>query len=223
MDKKSLLILLFVGFMFQQSQLIAQVNIKIGYNIGFPQLPVSDQLLSAYQPEGEELVQSFGGTGFMHGIQLGVRYRWENVAVELGWENMSRDRTALSYEANSDLFTDRQYNYSISGLTIGLDNYFGNLGIGSSLHYQKLGINRVVGNNNLNIAAERNLALRLSLLWQVQKSEFVSFYIKPYYQFSFDGYDLTALANDLSVTVADLMRESPEVFGIALVFYNGRQ
>lgn len=203
--------------------IFGQVNIKIGYNLTFPNLSVNDELLQAFQPMDSEVVESFGSIGFMHGIQLGIRYRWSNVAAELGWENLSRDRTALSYRASSDSFTDRQYNYSFTGFSFGLDNYFNKFGLGSTLLSQKLGVSRAIGNNDLTLVDERNWALRLQFIIRVQESSMVSLLLKPYYQFSLNSYDLTPLADDLNVGGLPDLSESPTFFGITLVFYNGRQ
>ena len=201
----------------------AQVNMKIGYNLTFPDLSVNNQILSAYNPADSEVVDPFGSLGFMHGIQLGIRYRWSNMAAELGWENLSRDRTALSYRASSDSFTDRQYNYGFTGFSFGLDNYFDKFGIGSMLLYQKMGISRSIGNNDLSLVDEKNWALRFQFIIQVQQSSMVSLQLKPYYQFALSTYNLAPLASDLNVTRLSNLGESPSFFGISLVFYNGRQ
>ena len=200
-----------------------QANIKIGYNLGLPELPINDEILSSYNPPDSEVIESFGSIGFMHGIQLGVRYRWGNLAAEFGWESISRDRTALSYRSSTDSFSDRQYNYALSGLSIGLDNYIGKFGIGSTLLYQKLKIDRSIGNNNLGIINERQLGLRMQFIWQIQEGEFVSLMIKPYYQFSIGKYNLDPLARDVDVNSGSEFMENPKIFGISLIFYNGRQ
>ncbi len=209
--------------LFEMAGLDAQINVKIGYNIGFPQLSVNDEILRNYIPVDSELVQPFGSIGFMHGIQLGLRQRWGSFALEVGWENMSRDKMSLSYNAVEDSFKDRQYNYAFNGFNFGLDNYIGRFGIGSTFLAQKMSINRVVGNNDLKLISEQQIALRLQFIWQVQQSDFVSLVVKPYYQFALKGYDMTALATDLNVSGLANLSETPKVFGIALVFYNGRQ
>ena len=205
------------------TSIYSQVNVKIGYNIGFPQLPVNDDILAQYSPADSEVIDPFSATSFMHGIQLGLRYRVGNIAAEVGWESISRDRTALTYRAANDSFTDRQYNYSLSGLSVGVDNYFGRFGLGSVLLYNKLSIDRTIGNNNLGIVNDRKLALRLQFIWQVQESEMVALQIKPYYQFNLKGYNLSNLANDLDVSGSIDANESPKIFGISLIFYNGKQ
>ena len=201
----------------------SQVNIKIGYHVAIPSFTENDRILSMFEPSGSRVEQPFGSLKFMHGIQLGLRYKWENVGVELGWENASRDRTALIYNPSTDTFTDRQYNYGFGGYYFGMDSYFNQFGLGSMILLQNLNVDRVVGNNELNLISDTELALRLQFIWQVQESSLVSLMIKPYYQFSLGSYSLAPLANDLGVGGANSFQESPNIFGVSLVFYNGRQ
>ena len=216
-------ILLLLTFTTVVTHAFSQINIKIGYNLTFPDFKVSDQLLSDFSPEDGEIRKSFGDLNFVHGIQLGLRYQISDMAVELGWENMSRTRNALIYRAPIDAFMDREYNFSLSSISFGVDNYFDRFGIGTTLLYQKMGVSRLIGSNDLNLVAQRELALRLQFILQVQESSLVSLMIKPYYQFNLKGYDLTPLANDLGLSGISRLEESPSMFGLSLVFYNGRQ
>lgn len=213
---------LFILCLIFGTSLAGQVNVKIGYNIGIPTLSNVDQLFSEFNPAGE-VVDPFGDLKFLHGIQLGVRYKLGNTAFEFGWESMNRDRTALAYQAATDNFRTTEYNVSLGGFTLGMDSYFGRYGIGSTLLFQKLGVDRIIGNNDLSLVNDRQLGLRLQFIWQVQNSEMVSLMIKPYYQFALGDYDVGRLASDLGLPTDINVLESPRMFGLSLVFYNGRQ
>jgi hypothetical protein len=216
--------LIFLAFAFLGISLNGegQVNLKIGYNVAVPDFLESDQLLSSYAPENTELVDGFGHLRFLHGIQLGMRYQMGSTALELGWENMNRNRASLFYNATSDSFIERSYKYSLAAYSIGMDNYFGNYGIGSVLKSQSFNIQREIGSNSLQVVNDRNWNLRLHFIWIVQKSRSVSLALQPYYQLSLGAYDLQPLADELNVTnLSTSMR--PSMFGISLVFYNGKQ
>lgn len=204
-------------------ELTAQVNVRVGYIASFPQLSVNDNLLASFDPVNGEVSDGFGSTGFMQGLQLGLRYRVGNFAIEAGWESVSRDRSALIFNTTSDSFTNREYNYSLSSYRTGIDNYFGKYGLGTTLMYQSLKIERIIGNNELPITKERKLGLRLEFIWQVQESPFISFEIRPFYQFSLGDYNLSGLAEDLGLAASVDVMESPKMWGLSLVFYNGRQ
>jgi len=204
------------------SELTGQINLKIGYNTAMPNFEESDAILSSYMPENTELVQGFGRLKFIHGIQLGLRYQIGTTAFELGWENMNRSRTSLFYNSSTDSFTERSYKYGLAAYSFGMDNYFGDFGIGSVLKSQAIGIEREIGNNSLQVVNERNWNLRLHLIWVLQKSKSVSLVLQPFYQFSLGAYDLEPLAIELDVSDLETSMK-PSVFGISLIFYNGKQ
>jgi len=200
---------------------LAQVNIKVGYGISFPQLSTVNQILADWQPAGANISEPFGSLSVVHGIQLGVRYRLANTGIELGWETMAQDKSALAFVPSSDAFIDRTYRFALNSYHVGIEHYFDKYGIGTALHSQRLGIERPIGNNDLSLVSERQLAIRLQLIWQVQKSDLVSVLIKPYYQIPLGSYDLSAFADDIGVS--DFREDSLSMFGVSLVFYNGRQ
>ncbi len=199
----------------------AQVNIKVGYGLAFPQLSNVNEILAAYQPAGSTISEPFGSLSVVHGIQLGLRYRLLNTGIEIGWETMAQDKSALAFVPSSDSFIDRTYRFSLNSYHIGIEHYFDKYGIGSALHTQRLGIQRSIGNNDLPLVNERNLALRLQFIWQVQQSDLVSLLIKPYYQIPLGSFDLSPFVEDIEVE--GFREDSLSVFGISLVFYNGRQ
>ncbi len=209
--------------MLSASELLSQVNVRVGYVAAFPQLSVNDNLLSSFDPVNGEVSDGFGSTGFMQGLQLGLRYRIGNFAIETGWESVSRDRSALIFNSLTESFTNRAYNYSLSSFRTGIDNYFGKYGIGTTLMYQRLKIDRIIGGNDLTLTKERQLGLRLEFIWQVQESSAISFEIRPFYQFSLKDYNLSGLAEDLDLSTGVDIMESPKIWGVSLVFYNGRQ
>jgi len=134
---------------------------------------------------------------------------------------MSQEKSALAFLPNSDSFIDRNYSFAFSSYNIGLEHYFDRYGLGAALHNQNLGIDRVIGNNDLPLVNERELSIRFQFIWQVQQSDLVSLMIKPYYQLPLGTFDVSGFADDIGV--ADFRDDSLSMFGISLVFYNGRQ
>lgn len=202
--------------------LYSQLNLKIGYNPTIGSFSGINEVLSAYEPDGFDVEKSFGSLRFVHGIQLGVRYKISQSAFELSWENISRDRTALSYSPTNDTFLERKYNFGINTWALSFDNYFNPIGFGTMITSSKLNISRDVGNNNLSVSNQRNWGIRAQLNWSIQESDMVALVIKPYYQFYFKDYLLDGLSADLNNTVTE-QSESLSYFGISFVFYNGRQ
>ena len=216
------IILLLILFFGVKNEVIAQFNLKIGYNVSVPDFIESDEILASFTPENSELVDGFGRLRFIHGIQLGVRYQMGSTAFEVGWGNMNRNRTSLFYNVNADSFTEMNYKYGIGGYSLGMDNYFGKFGIGSMLKSQSFKMERKIGNNSLKVIQDRNWNLRIHFIWILQKSRSVSLALQPYYQFALGAYDLQPLAEELNVSNLSTAMK-PGMLGITLVFYNGKQ
>lgn len=200
-----------------------QINLKIAYNPAYGSFGGINDLLDQYQPSGTELQSNFGDLRFVHGIQLGVRYKFGISSMELGWENLSRSRSAVSFNSTSETFEEREYDFALNSFSFGVDTYFGSLGIGTTLLSSKLKIDRAIGSNQLNVSGDTEWALRVQLNWVIQESNQVSLVLKPYYQFALSPYSVDGLANDLNVTSTTSLEESTRIFGIAFVFYNGKQ
>jgi len=205
--------------------LSAQINIKIGYKIGYGDFDLNNMLLSGYVPSNGEIKDAFASVHVIHGIELGLRYKTGSLEWEVGWESSGRDSKALIFMPVTDNFTSRKYSYSLGGLYAGVVNNYGKIGLGASVHRRRLGIKRQIdSDNNLDLVNESLTSLQLYLTWVVQQSERVSFVIKPYYQFSLGSYDFENLALDLNIPDnGSGFNDSVDIFGLSFIFYNGKQ
>lgn len=219
---RSIKALLTVVLMIMASSIVhAQFNVKIGYNPIFGAFNGVNAIQDAYISNNGEIQNGFNDLSFMHGIQLGVRYRIGTFGVELGWESLSSNREALSFNSNNEVFTVREYDHDLKTWIIALDQYFRPVGFGAALTRTNYSVGREIGNNRIPILDESQWGLRLQLNLVIQESSRVSFLIRPYYQFYLNDFNIEPLAGDLNNTAATT--ESLSYFGLSLVFYNGRR
>lgn len=213
---------LFINLFFCQNS-DAQLNLKIGYNPAYGTFSTVNKLLSEYDLGNQDIKDNFGSLHFIHGIQLGVRYSFGPAAFEFGWDHLSRDRSSLAFNSVNESFLERTYSYSLNSLLLGVDSYWGTFGFGTFITSSTLNINRKIGNNKLSISNESQMGLRLHLNIILQKGDYVTFVVKPFYQFPLNNYNLSQLAADLNVTNSTDISESAQLFGLSFVFYNGWQ
>lgn len=219
---RSIKALLTVVLMIMASSIVhAQFNVKIGYNPIFGAFNGVNAIQDAYISNNGEIQNGFNDLSFMHGIQLGVRYRIGTFGVELGWESLSSNREALSFNSNNEVFTVREYDHDLKTWILALDQYFRPVGFGAALTRTNYSVGREIGNNRIPILDESQWGLRLQLNLVIQESSRVSFLIRPYYQFYLNDFNIEPLAADLNNTAATT--ESLSYFGLSLVFYNGRR
>lgn len=209
----------------------AQFNVKIGYGMGFVQGSQNNALVQAFNanPIGDggavDLVQKFPNLNMVYGIGLGLRYKLtEGNAIELCWDNLSRATESFGkYQSNGQLFED-ELTYSFNQFYFSYQSAFGRIGLGSSI-----GINRVKIKSNIQgsnreevLVPDNQYFARINLAYNIESSYKVALSIQPYYQIPISKVDLSGLSTYLGATGIDT-QESYPLFGISLVFYNGRQ
>ena len=201
--------------------LSAQMNVKIGYNPVIGSFSGINQIQQAYSPSSGIVQSGFSDLAFMHGIQLGLRQRFGNLGIELGWESLTSSKSALTFIESNESFTTRSYNHDIKTWSFSLDQYLNPVGFGSSITRTNFSIAREVGQNEISIVNESNYGVRVHLNWVIQESSLVSLVVRPYYQFYLNDVDLSNFASDLNSGVSTT--ESLSFFGLSFIFYNGRQ
>ncbi len=199
-----------------------QINVKVGYVPAFGSFEAVSSILRDFNDSNSNIIEApFNELNFMHGINVGLRYKVGALGFEFDWTSLNRDRDVLLYFDQSNSFSNMLYKFGINSFSFGIDAYIGRFGAGASLHSQKLNINREIGSNNLKLVSETNLALDFHLNITLQRSNVVSVIVKPFYRFSLKDYNLNAFSQDL----IDLDAFSSDItfYGLSLVFYNGRK
>ena len=153
---------------------ITQLNLKIGYNPTIGSFSTINNLLQNYQPATGELQREFGSLRFLHGIQLGVRYKMGLMSFEMGWDHLNKEQSALIFRSDNESFSERNYSFSINALYAGFNSYLGKFGYGASIMNTNYVINRAINDNDLNLINDRKWGIRLNLNWVAQQSKQVS-------------------------------------------------
>jgi len=210
--------------------LMTQVNVKIGYNTGFVNGKVNNEILTEFNElkKGElsdSLSIPFKGLSFVHGLNLGLRLKFsENSAFEVNWQNLSRSREAVGEINDVSLFKQELF-YSFNQLYMAYQSDFNGYGMGVGLGYNKVKIkDRIAGSDfKETVINDSQLFARINLALYFESSSSVSFSIQPYYQFSLADINLNPLKTELGLPSNESVSDPFNMFGVSLVFYNGRQ
>ncbi len=170
----------------------------------------------------QEIVKGFGNLSYMHGIQLGVRYRVGNYAFTLGWDKVSKKMTNLALNRQTEVFRERIYKADVANIHVGVEKYIGRLGYGAEVINSRLSLGRTVSNNTLSLVTDRDYHLKLKAIWTLYQGDFISFMVQPYYQFGLNDQDISLFARDLNSNAGVVMMPM-RIWGVSFVFNNGRQ
>ncbi|KXK38800.1 MAG: hypothetical protein J5I52_09265 [Saprospiraceae bacterium] len=215
--------------------MLSQTNIKVGYIGGFTSAPDLNGIISNFN---EDFVSKHGGKIYdeldrvksLHGLEIGIRHRINNVGFELSWHNMS-DKSDMYGELPTNPTFQTKWFTSLTEYALGVENYFGKLGYGAAIGYRTLRIKTDIKGAQRKkraISTQSGLVSRFYLLFQYP-GEKVGIAFKPYVQVPLKSLSLTDFDRELNLLADDAYQVSNPIeekftlFGISIVLYNGRQ
>lgn len=223
-----------IFFCLSQGHLLAQLNLKVGYNGARVNAKKTNEIIDQFNKtllaQSTNFHDDLNTIKFMHGIEIGLRYRLRNIGFELGWSSISSKGDVYANLVDNKLFQDKWY-YSLTEYSAGVENYFGKFGYGASIGYQtyriKTDITGVQRKKSL-IEAENALTSKLYLIFQFP-GDLVGIAFKPYVQIPLGKYNISAFDQSLNEQIqagyqsTGNYEEDMKLFGISILLYNGKQ
>jgi len=217
--------------------IIAQLNLKIGYQAGYTNPSIHNSMTNRFNVDTTYnfLDQKLGKINFLHGVQIGVRYRWEYIGFEFTWYNRYKSLEATGIWPNTENEFNRDLSYRTITYSLGLENYVGNFGWGASIDFDNLSIRtqhsdgarrdkyRIVGeDDNWSPWA---LSSHFYLMFNLQSTDYMTISFRPYVQYYWQQHDLAPFRDNLIPEAVDITDTQDNFmnFGLMIVFYNGYQ
>jgi hypothetical protein len=201
----------------------SQFNLKVGYNIGFVDAPVYDELIRRHNTKAENYLVPFDMLKTLHGFELGFRQRWPEVSIEMGWK-VRRNRFVADGEFSpggatfSNVLVYRTHMFSV-----GLYGHWGRFSLGSTLDHNFLKTKSIFEEPEFESSMRDNAWSSLvSATYTVGGKGPVALGIRPYAQLYWTDYDFSGLGESLGVST-DGASEKPMVWGLSIVVFNGQQ
>jgi len=221
MKKYSAILIFIVCFV---SSNYAQFNIKIGYDGAYAPAMITNESIQEYnQTYSNILNEAVPEFHWLHGLNMGVRYKRNYLSSELSWESLAN--TISSIEINGNNATEKKLYYRLNNLAYNQELIFGIIGIGVSAEYGFYRISSdLSGTSEKRILAETNpFSSKLFLSINLKGSDILSFSIKPYYRIQWNNELDMNDVNDYFDIDANNSLENMSHFGIHISFYNGPQ
>lgn len=198
-----------------------QLNLKAGYTLALMDAPSHNAILQAHNDAiGLSYADPFTPLDVLHGLDLGIEYRWETVALEFGWRTKRNRLEATGTKGQSEFYN--MYSTSLSSFYAGLVQYYGPIRLAASMDYKTVRTKLDFEDPTiLTSVKSEGWASTFSLGLVIGGSGPVSLVIAPYVQVQWSEADLTSF-QDLIVDLPD--PPQPEEYfnyGISLFFLNG--
>ncbi len=225
--KKTRTILLFL-FVFLSSNIVfSQVNIKVGYTLGYFNPKIINNTITQWNDERPWLEENMKEMHFSNGLQLGLRQRLGPVGVEFTWHSRFSNFNATGTDPATDQRFDRDVFFRYNSYSLGFENYIGNFGYGASIDGSTArfrtertgrGDRYGLGKSVFGLSSHFHLSLN------IESNDILTLSLKPYVQVPWSKLNVFPLQEELrpnDTVNPDDFKEDYLNFGIMLVFYNG--
>ena len=214
----SVLLLAFFGCL--SSPFYAQVNLKTGYNISILSTPGVNQLIDDFN-ETQNYNAAFSNLNWMHGFEMGVRFKGGLHALELTYQGGYQILKAEEILAGTT-YTDR-LRFSIHSGAVGYQIGDGAFGLGTDVQYQwyKSKYEDESADTSTKVGQEM-FAFKFYLMFVLQGANNIDMAIQPYMVLPTKYYDPAPLSEVLGIE--DNFQQDKWIrYGITLLFYNGQK
>jgi len=207
--------------------LYGQTNIKVGYNLGYTNLAQTESIFDRFNDVNPQAEKKLSPAKFYHGIELGLRYRFDNFGIDVGLSSTSGTSEAINVFQEDGSLGNDEWKMSILNYSIGLENYFGTFGLGANIGSQKLKYRTSFTNSDgkKTIFEESVLSSKFYFIIEVP-SRSVAFSLRPYISTTWKPYNISQvelLFEPQSSRPENEFDQDMVVFGLSFLFFNGPQ
>lgn len=224
-----------VLFGFSQN-LEAQLNVKVGYGMSYTPAKVNDAIVSQFNVQNaSRLENNMNEIHILHGLELGMRYQFDEVGVEFGWSSHASNSSASGEDVDGSLFQKELF-YNFNALKLSIETYFGNKGIGFSMGRRTTVIKADIGASNIKKTLAKDHQFFLEAYWMinVKGGDFIGLSFKPFIQYPLDKFNFRSDEEnpiveyelhdflEIDAPTQNISDRFPTI-GLSLIFYNGWQ
>ncbi|MBK9720766.1 MAG: hypothetical protein IPO78_04005 [Saprospiraceae bacterium] len=216
-----LLALLFTPFVSN-----SQLNLQVGYGLGFTNFPIHSQITDLYKLKNPWLDQGFKELKYMNGMMAGFRYSWNSISTGLNWRFRQAKLEAKGMEPITMQDFSKTLHYNLQAFSVLLETHGGFLNLGSTIEYNLLNIKEIHTNseNKQRVLHTSVFGSQFYVNINFPASRLCRISLQPYYFLGWSPISMQTLENHLSGTQdAEVRKQSLNHFGINLILNNGPQ
>lgn len=202
----------------------AQLNLKIGYDGVYAPAPALNRSITAYNKSAVDVLnESIPEFHYLHGLNMGLRYKYGLLSTEIAWESLGNRITAVEVDGSNA--TEKTVYFRLNHLAINQEISFGLIGLGTSAEwgFYHLETDLSGTSQKKSLSKSQPFSSKFFLSFNIKGSDILSFSIKPYYRIYWTDALSTANLNTLWQNELSGELLSLHHFGIHFCFYNGPQ
>ncbi len=215
-------------FMLNTWTIRAQINAYVGYaysqnNDG----KILNNIIDRYNTRNPTLLQPMSSLKFLHGVDLGIRYRIPSVSFEFDWINKFNQISDRVKASDNTEYKNVIY-YKSQSFCLGTEFFYDWFGIGASIDWNHLIIKKEKSSDRIKEEwiSQNGLSNHIFLNFEFNMNDVMAMSIRPYVQlplYKNDFYEVEAKLNPDIASTFDPTAYKQKVinWGFKLLFVNG--
>jgi hypothetical protein len=224
MKLKAHLLLVLMGCFFANTGW-AQLTVNVGYSSAMYKNKALSNIISTFNiNERDTLSQQFRTPAYLHGVVMGLRYRWDDFAIEGSYTLRLNSNTAIFGTPDANPISQKlstRYDVWSLGITGYLNSW---LGIGTSvdLTHNRFKNKRSNEETSAELLNQQSQSSTVYLVFDFPSNGLLSLSIKPFLQLPWTKTDFSKLSEGLNKT-NDQIESRWWTAGITFLFCNGKR
>ncbi|MBL7817731.1 MAG: hypothetical protein JNL70_22175 [Saprospiraceae bacterium] len=206
----------------------AQINAFVGYAyVQNTDNKIFNGIIERYNANNPTLLQPMATLKYLHGVDLGIRYRIPSVSFEFNWINKFNNINDRKMATDNTEYRNVIY-YKSQTFCLGLEFYHEWFGIGSSIDWNKLILRKEKSSDRIKETwlSQGGLSNHTFLNFEINMNDAMAFSIRPFVQlplYQNDFYPVETKLNPHLVGSVDPNDYKQKIvnWGIKLLFVNG--
>lgn len=199
----------------------AQPNLKAGYNFSVV-LPKSlNQVIETFNAS-QSYERSFKKVEWLHGFELGARFKADIHSFELSYQSAYQAHTAATQPLPGESSETDRLNVAVNSFAGGYQVAGDLVGAGIDLQYQHYKTRmRLTGEDEFKV--NQNMwGMKFYMMFTLEGSGYIDIALQPYFVLPFDTYNTDPLSQYLNQEAGPPGKKWTRI-GLSVVFYNGRK
>ncbi len=225
---KTVTLLFCIMLMLKTGVIEAQINAFVGYTYSHnSDGKVLNNIIDRYNARNPTLLQPMSNLKFLHGVDLGIRYRIPSVSFEFSWINKFNQINDRVKASDNTEYKNNIY-YKSQSFCLGTEFYYNWIGIGASIDWNHLIIKKEKSSDRVKEEwiSQSGLSNHIFLNFEFNMNDAMAMSIRPYVQlplYKNDFYEVEAKLNpDIANTFDPTVYKQKVInWGFKLLFVNG--
>lgn len=207
----------------------AQLNIKAGFTSLYTPAKQHNSIVAEFNNQEEARLQNpMSNLHFLNGLQVGARYRFSGVALDVTWENVLRKRKGNGEDPSTLTLFEKEYFYNINAISVNIESIINeNLIFSLGLGRRNTRIRRYINGSQVRIdlfdEKQYQYFVQAKLMFVLSPNASTPIALIPFYSYPLKHIGLGEFQQDLGLATVSDTKERFTSFGFSIVYYYGNK